>query len=178
MEPSRKKTLALQAAVVLIAAAAVGYVWADRGGYTASLPAGDRKQITEFSLPDLAGQKWRLSDNRGKVVVLNFWATWCPPCRAETPGLVEIARAYKPKGVEVVGVVMDDDRDAPVQQFIHEFQIGYPILRPPEDSQLFNAISSLPTTLLIDRNGRVAKTYQGAASESQFRRDIDTLLAE
>jgi hypothetical protein len=91
---------------------------------------------------------------------------------------VDLAQNYRGRGLEVAGVVMDEDRDAQVGQFVKEFRIGYSILRPPEGSTLYSAIQVLPTTLLVDKAGRVAKKYDGAVRESQFRRDVEKLLAE
>ncbi len=178
VESARLQKIAVKAALGLIIVAAGFYAFADREGTGTPVQIQERKQITEFKLPDLNGQDWRISEHRGKVVLLNFWATWCPPCRAETPGLVNLANSYKSKGLEVVGVNMDEDENAPVQDFVREYKVSYAVLRPPENSSLFNAVTSLPTTLLIDKNGRVAKKYDGAISEAQFRRDVDTLLAE
>jgi cytochrome c biogenesis protein CcmG/thiol:disulfide interchange protein DsbE len=137
-----------------------------------------RNRTLSISLPDLDGRTWKLADQRGKIVLVNFWATWCTPCRNETPGLVRLANQYKIKGLEVVGISFDEDGPQGVRDFVAEYQIPYPILLPPEGHPLTSRIESLPTSLLIDRAGKVRKTYVGAVSESAFRADVDRLLNE
>ena len=178
MDSSNLKKLAVKAAVVLVLAAAVTYVFGTRNNPGENVPVSERKAVTQFALPDLSGHEWKLTDYRGRVVLLNFWATWCQPCREETPGLVNLAGRYQANVLEVAGVVMDDDKDAPVRQFVKQYGMRYPVLIPPANSSLLSAISALPTTLLFDRHGRVVRRYQGAVSESQFRRDIEAVLAE
>jgi thiol-disulfide isomerase/thioredoxin len=147
----------------------------DAGG-TAMKAAADRGEISELAMPALDGREWKLSDHRGKVVLLNFWATWCPPCRAEVPALARISREYTGR-VEVVGVSLDEGARE-VRRFVTAYKVPYPILMPPPDDSLAAAVQSLPTTLLIDAGGRVARTYVGAEPERVFRRDIEQLLAE
>ncbi len=141
-------------------------------------PASARKQMTDFTLRDLKGADWRLSAHRGDVVLVNFWASWCSPCRDETPGLVRVAHAYAPKGLAVAGITMDDGGVEPVRKFVHDFGVDYPILFPRSDFELGGRIDGLPTTLLIDRQGRVAKTYVGSVREAVFRADVEFLLKE
>ena len=125
-------------------------------------PSEGRQTLPDFSLSDLGGKLWKLNDRKGKVVLLNFWATWCPPCRQETPGLVKLAAAYKDKGVEVVGVSMDQGGPAIVQKFVMDYEIPYPILLPTPQSTLPLDISSLPTTLLIDSKRKRCKNVFGS----------------
>ncbi len=139
---------------------------------------GTRRQPIDFRLADLAGSRWQLSDRRGKVVLVNFWATWCPPCREETPGLVRLYRNYQPKGVVVVGISMDDDPHQAVPPFLREYKVPYPMLVPDSSFELAGDVQSLPTTLLIDRQGRVAKVYVGAVGEEEVEEELDVLLKE
>jgi cytochrome c biogenesis protein CcmG/thiol:disulfide interchange protein DsbE len=141
-------------------------------------PVSTRKQMADFSLRNLAGTDWRLSAHRGNVVLVNFWATWCGPCREETPGLVRVAHTYAPKGLAVAGITMDDGGMEPVRRFIRDYGVDYPILIPGSDFDLAGRIGGLPTTLLIDRQGRVAKTYVGRVREVVFRADVELLLNE
>jgi thiol-disulfide isomerase/thioredoxin len=131
-----------------------------------------------IALSDLNGQPWNLRDHRGKVVVVNFWATWCPPCRMETPDLVQVANEYSNKNVSVVGISMDDNPRDAAPPFVSRYRIPYPVLTPDSNFALGNSIESLPTTLLIDRDGRLAKAYMGAITASRLRSDVDRLLAE
>jgi len=152
----------------------------DRSG-PASSPATsskERRQAIDFRLNDLAGSRWQLSDRRGKVVLVNFWATWCPPCRQETPGLVRLSRDYRSRGLEVVGIAMDDDPHQAVPPFLRRYDVPYTVLVPDSGFDLANQIDSLPTTLLIDRQGRVARVYVGAIGESEIQDELNLLLKE
>jgi thiol-disulfide isomerase/thioredoxin len=140
-------------------------------------PPAERRPV-ELAFPVLGGGDWSLAAERGHVVLVNFWATWCGPCRAETPVLVRIADAYRGRGVAVVGVAADDRNTADVRAFVKNYRVTYPILMPPPESAAVAAIQALPTTLLIDRQGRLARSLRGAREEAVFQRDIDALLAE
>ena len=141
-------------------------------------PVKDRTRIADLTFPALDGTPWRLSEHRGQVVLINYWASWCGPCREETPGLIDLARDYRYQGLAVVGVSMDMGGKPAVEGFLREFHLPYPVLMPDLASPSAPAIDSLPTTVLVDRNGRAAKSYVGAVRESVFRADIDRLLAE
>jgi cytochrome c biogenesis protein CcmG/thiol:disulfide interchange protein DsbE len=141
-------------------------------------PVKDRTRVADLSFPQLDGASWRLSDHRGQVVLINYWASWCGPCRQETPGLISLARDYRYKGLSVVGVSVDEGGRKAVEGFLQEFHLPYPVLMPDLASPTAPAIDSIPTTVLVDRNGRAAKSYVGAVSETVFRADVDRLLAE
>ena len=134
--------------------------------------------MADLALPELNGGSWRLSEHRGQVVLINYWASWCAPCRQETPGLIDLARDYRYKGLSIVGVSMDEGGKRAVQSFMSEFHLPYPVLMPNFASPSAPAVEALPTTVLLDRNGRAAKSYVGAVRESVFRADVDRLLAE
>lgn len=164
----------LTLAVVLLAVASQG--WTTQTGDLQSVTT--RKRMPPVNVSQLNGGRWNLADHRGKIVLINFWATWCPPCRQETPGLAKLANDYRAKGVDVVGISVDEGGTEAIQAFVHEFQVPYPIGLVDQASSWASAVESLPTTILIDRDGRVAKTYMGAVRESVFQADIDRLLAE
>jgi cytochrome c biogenesis protein CcmG/thiol:disulfide interchange protein DsbE len=148
------------------------------GGFT---PAAQRSPPGELALPQLGGGEWRLADHRGQVVLINYWATWCGPCREEVPGLAGVAGEFGPKGLAVVGVSLDDGRDvaARVQQFVSRYRVPYPIAFPaPVPRSLGPGDSVIPTTILLDRQGRVVKRYVGAVERGDFARDVTALLAE
>lgn len=136
-----------------------------------------RRAMPDFSLQSLNGSTWSLNDHRGQVVLVNFWATWCPPCRAETPGLVRLSHEFEGRGFSLVGIAMDDDPASVVPGFVNEYQMTYPVLLPG-DFALAQTTESLPTSFLVDKKGRVARTYTGMVSEAVLRRDVETLLAE
>lgn len=142
-------------------------------------PAEQRKAAGgNFTLPKVeGGAEWNFADYRGRVVVVNYWATWCPPCRVETPGLVSFADEYKTRGVETVGVSMDDDTSL-IQPFVEKYRIKYPILLPGNDPNLGAGGMALPTTFLYDRSGKLAKKYTGIVLESTLKSDVEILLAE
>ncbi len=139
--------------------------------------ASDRGNAADFSLPTLDGRTWNLADHRGRVVLVNFWATWCPPCRMETPELVSLQSDYKSRGLDIAGINMDDD-PAVVRPFVERYNINYPVLLPRQRFSLGDHIDALPTSILLDREGRVARQYVGMISEAAVRGDIDKLLAE
>ena len=140
-------------------------------------PSSERKSTTNFTLKDINGGDWNFAAQRGKVVVVNYWATWCPPCRVETPGLVNLANEYKSRGVEVVGVTMNEDLND-VPPFVEKYQIKYPILTPGNDPNISPDGMALPTTFLFDKKGRLAKKYTGIVFESTFKSDVEALLNE
>jgi cytochrome c biogenesis protein CcmG/thiol:disulfide interchange protein DsbE len=139
-----------------------------------------KKKTAERPLPNLVlktldGEKWSLSENRGRVVLLNFWATWCEPCRTETPMLVKLADEYEEAGLKVVGIALDENAVELIRKFAADYKIDYPILLPVPDS-LLSRIDPVPTTLLIDGEGRLAKKYVGAMPEDLLRKDIEKLV--
>jgi len=141
-------------------------------------PVESRKVMPALEMERLDGGEWRLEDHLGQVVLINYWATWCGPCQMETPGLVSLARELGPKGLAVVGVSMDTGDRAKVRNFVERFQVRYPVVFPEKMSQLGSGIEGLPTTILLDRNGRVAKTYVGAVRRADFEADVNAVLRE
>ena len=173
---SRTGTILTWAAIFIVVAC-LAFLWRPDSDHSASLkPIADRKPLTNFELATINGNMWRLSDNAGRVVLINFWATWCGPCRQETPALVRLANAYSDKGLQIAGVSLDTTGPETVRRFAVRYGIGYPLLTPTP--ALASQINSLPTTLLVDRRGNVARVYRGAVSERTLRRDLEQLLAE
>ncbi len=136
-----------------------------------------RRPMPDFSLQTLNGNSWSLNEHRGQVVLVNLWATWCPPCRAETPGLVNLNHEFEGRGFSLVGIAMDDDPASVVPGFVNEYHMTYQVLLPGNFA-LAQSTESLPTSFLVDKNGRVARTYTGMVSESVLRRDVEALLSE
>lgn len=140
---------------------------------------GERRVAADFSAVAADGRTIHLSDYRGQVVVLNFWATWCHPCRTEIPWFVEFQRTYKAQGLTVLGVSLDEDGWIPVQPFLAEYGVNYPVITGrPEVAAAFGGVESVPTTLIIDRRGRVAATYVGLVSKAIYEQRIRALLSE
>lgn len=138
----------------------------------------DLKPAADFTLKDANGNSIKLSDYRGKVVLLNFWATWCGPCQLEIPWFIEFQQQYKSKGLQVLGVSMDDDGWAAVKPYIAQHKINYPIVLGNDSvSQLYGGIDSLPTTFIIDQEGRIAyPPHVGLVGKNEYLSEIQGLL--
>jgi cytochrome c biogenesis protein CcmG/thiol:disulfide interchange protein DsbE len=137
----------------------------------------DRRPAPEFTLKDANGASVKLSDYRGKVVLLNFWATWCGPCAMEIPWFTEFQQQYKSKGFEVLGVSMDDDGWGVVKPYIKDHNINYRIVLGNDSvTQLYGGVDSLPTSFLIDQQGRIAYVHVGLAGKSDYSNEIQNLL--
>ncbi|GFP32264.1 cytochrome c biogenesis protein CcmG, thiol:disulfide interchange protein DsbE [Candidatus Hakubella thermalkaliphila] len=132
----------------------------------------------EFALNSLGGREVSLSDFRGKVVVLNFWATWCGTCRAEMPNLERAYQAYKDKNVELVGISMDTDTQL-VESFVKEVGVTYTILLDPSHRVASDyAIWALPTTYIVDEKGMIVGSEIGQLTESMLKNMLDQALEE
>jgi thiol-disulfide isomerase/thioredoxin len=130
----------------------------------------------EFSLPDLTGQKLDLSYYRGKVVLLDFWATWCDPCRDEIPHFVELQDKYGDQGLQIIGVSMDDGPE-PVREFHQRFKMNYPVVMGnAKTGELYGGVLGLPIAFLIGRDGRIFAKHIGATDISVFEKEIANLL--
>lgn len=140
-------------------------------------PESQRRKAPDFALRDADGKLVRLSDYRGKVVLLNFWATWCGPCKLEIPWFIEFERQHKHRGFAVLGVSMDEDGWEVVKPYIRRFGVNYRILMGDDTvAQLYGGVDALPTTFLIDREGRIASVHVGLVSKSRYERDLAELL--
>lgn len=136
-----------------------------------------RRHAPDFALRDSQGKIVRLSDYKGKVVLLNFWATWCGPCKLEIPWFVEFERQHKDRGFAVLGISMDEDGWDVVMPFVSRIGINYRVLMGDDVvAQLYGGVDSLPTTFLIDREGRIARVHIGLVSRSSYERDLKELL--
>jgi peroxiredoxin len=173
---SRKLRFALLAAALGIGAAALGFMahqlWR---ATTASLPA----TATEFALPDLAGKTHRLADYSGKLVLLNFWATWCPPCRREIPGFIRLQQRYGSQGLQIVGISVDNPEA--VARYWQEMKINYPLLLADDSvyglmAAYGNSQGGLPYSVLIQPNGEVVANRIGAYEEQELEALLLPLL--
>lgn len=130
----------------------------------------------DFALEDLSGRTVRLSDFRGKVVLVDFWATWCPPCREEIPGFVDLHAKYRARGVEFVGISFDQSAD-PVRRFVRSFGIEYPIVfGTPDVAMAYGGVDAIPTTFVIDREGRIRAKHTGYSPPELFAKAIESAL--
>jgi len=136
----------------------------------------DRPIAPAFSLSDLNGRKIDLADQKGKVVLLDFWATWCGPCRIEIPGFVKLQERYRDQGLVVIGVSLDDSVE-PVRDFYREFNMNYAVAMGDQRmTELYGGILGLPTTFLIGRDGRIYAKHIGATDISVFEEELKELL--
>jgi len=132
----------------------------------------------DFTLKDMNGAEVKLADLKGKVVLLNFWATWCGPCRLEIPSFVELQEKYADQGFRIIGISVDDPPEA-LPPFAKRFKINYPLVVgvDREDVQkAYGPIFGVPMTFIIGRNGRICMKYVGPASKEQFESTIKSLL--
>jgi thiol-disulfide isomerase/thioredoxin len=127
-------------------------------------------------LPLIDGGQLQLSSYRGKVVLLDFWATWCVPCREETPHFVALQQRYGGQGLQIIGVSMDDSPD-PVHSFYQQFHMNYPVVMGTADvGAAYGGVLGLPIAFLIDREGQIYAKHMGATDAAVFEKDITTLL--
>jgi thiol-disulfide isomerase/thioredoxin len=134
----------------------------------------------EFSIPNLAnpGERLSLAPYKGQVVLLDFWATWCPPCKAELPALNRLYNELNTKGFVMVGMTVDSGSEAEVAEAVRRLKLSYPVGLAGEDVQrAYGGIRAVPTKFLLDKKGAVAKQYMGVVPEQQLRADIEALLA-
>jgi peroxiredoxin len=131
----------------------------------------------DFELRSLDGKQVRLSDYRGKAVLLNFWATWCAPCKIEMPWFVDLQKQYAPQGLQVIGVAMDDSGDEAIGKFAKEMGVNYPVLIGKEAvGDAYGGVEFLPTTFIIDRQGKVVDRVFGLVGRSEFEDNVKKAL--
>jgi thiol-disulfide isomerase/thioredoxin len=144
------------------------------------IQAGSGPSAPPLSLRDAGGKPHRLSDYKGRVVLLDFWATWCTGCKLEIPWFMEFEKKYRANGLSAIGVAVDDEGWRTVKIYLAEHPITYPVVLGDMDlmQKKFGLPASLPVTLLIDRKGRVALTHSGVVDKEKFETDIRQLLNE
>jgi thiol-disulfide isomerase/thioredoxin len=144
------------------------------GSQTCDVEAGKGK--LDFVVNDMHKAPVKLSDYKGKVVLLNFWATWCGPCKQEIPSFVELYKEYKDKGLVIVGVSIDDAPET-LRAFAQEWKMQYPIVMMQSDVEdSYGPLYGIPTSFLLARDGSICTKHIGPASKQQFEQEIKALL--
>ena len=145
-------------------------------GAPGGVSSSEHSLAPNFSLLDITGQRVELSSYRGKVVLLDFWATWCDPCRDEIPHFIELQDKYREPGLQVIGVSMDDGPE-PVREFSRRFKMNYPVvLGNANTGELYGGVLGLPMAFLIGRDGRIRARHIGATDSAVFEKEIVNLL--
>jgi len=146
--------------------------------FGAAVGTSAQQKAPNLSLKDINGKSIRLSDFKGKVVLLNFWATWCVPCRAEIPDLVKMQRRYRARGLRIVGITYPPEQISEVRSFIRELKMNYPvIIGSKETKQTFTASETLPLTVVIDREGNIREIIEGIMYADEFADKVKPLLS-
>ena len=144
---------------------------------------GNYPQAPNFSVTDLSGKSISLSDYKGKVLFLNFWATWCPPCRAEIPDFVEAYGEQKAKGLEILGISLDSKGKEAIVAFVDKYKINYPVVLETKDTTEklvddYQPGQFIPTTIVIDKQGRIRNKQVGQMSKEMLLKYFQQLAAE
>jgi peroxiredoxin len=166
--------------ILALAAAAAIYLVVRRpaaaGGGASFTNIASHPEAPQFALPLLDGGTLRLANLRGKVVLLDFWATWCEPCQKETPGFVALQKKYDGQGLQIIGISMDDSSE-PVRDFYKKFEMNYPVVMGDAHiGESYGGVLGLPIAFLIGRDQRIYARHIGATDIAVFDFEIQQLL--
>jgi peroxiredoxin len=178
------KWIVAAAAALGLGLAAVPFIAGDRdtslfgGAEAAGVCDGKGRRAPDFTLKDIRGKDVRLTDYKGKVVLVNFWATWCGPCKYEIPMFVDLQQRYGNQGLAFLGISVDDPLDA-LTPFVNQYKMNYPVLigLGREDVQeAYGPMFGIPVTVVVGRDGTICTRYFGLRSKERFEQDIKALL--
>ena len=145
--------------------------------FAAAIETTAQQKTPDLSFKDIHGKTIRLSDFRGQVLLLNFWATWCVPCRAEIPDLVKKQRRYRIRGLRILGITYPPEQRSEVRSFTRKFKMNYPvIIGSKETKQAFTFSETLPLTVIIDREGNIREIIEGIMYPDEFDEKVKPLL--
>jgi len=177
----RSRLIAAVVFMMILALAGCGGGGRTSSDETAAAPTGKGEtgtQVPGFELADLTGKTVSSTEFAGKVVILDFWATWCPPCRQEVPHFVQLQSKYRDQGLMIVGLSLDAGGAKDVAPFAEEYNVNYLMLIGADDvAKAFGGINSIPTTFVIDRQGKIVKRFVGYTAPEVFEATIAPLLA-
>jgi thiol-disulfide isomerase/thioredoxin len=143
-----------------------------------SVRAQPSRKAASLKLRDIHGRPFGLADYKGKVVLLNFWATWCQPCRKEIPDLIKLQCEFRDKGLQIVGITYPPEKLSKVRRFLRKFRMNYPVTIGSRPSKaLFTSSETLPMTIVIDRDGAVRDVIEGIMYSDEFDQKIKPLLS-
>ena len=165
-------------AVAATAAIVAWPVWLSTTGRTPAKTTGANEANLDFTLKDMNGADVHLADFRGRPVILNFWATWCGPCKAEIPALIALAEQYKSQNLTVLGVSVDDTAED-LRDFAAEYKMNYPVLLgqgQDKFQETYDALISVPVTWFIRADGTVFRKHKGPASREWFEEQVKAML--
>ena len=175
-DPKARNRTLLELAILLAIAAGLFLFAHYKFGRPHLDDVSSRKPAPDFSLQALNGSALSLSEYKGKVVLVNFWATWCDPCRREIPRFVDLQKKYADRGFQIVGISLDDDAKA-VPLFYQEYKMNYPVAVGNDKlAESFGNVLGLPVNFLIDRDGRIAARHMGEARFPELESEIKALL--
>jgi peroxiredoxin len=155
-------------ACVVIVALTAGCTSKDKETRTSAAP--------DFTLQDLSGKSVKLSDQKGKVVLVEFWATWCPPCRESIPALEKLHSQYASKGLVILAVSVDEGGWDSVKKFVAEHKITYPVLQGTDEVTGKYTVRLIPSMFLVDKAGNIKKQYMGGGNDDELEQAIKALL--
>ena len=171
----KRKVLATVAILAIIAYLATRH-WSKPTELTRGGIAPTDSPAPELSLTDLSGKKLELSSYRGKVVILDFWATWCEPCRTEIPRFVDLQNKYREQGLQIIGISLDDD-PKPVRGFYQQFKMNYPVaIGDANLAERYGGILGLPVNFVLDREGRIHAKHVGEVDIFLIEEEINSLF--
>ncbi len=184
IQSARKSIARPVVAVILTLLLAAPFWSAGCGSKSSADKPGAKTNVTStqerFVLKDIYNKNYKWSDFQGRPFIINFWATWCGPCRREIPDMIKVYNDYQSKGLEIIAISMDDSRTASrVPAFVDRYKIPWVVLYGNEKvAQEFNLGTSIPTTLFFDAEGNEVGRFVGAQPELVFRRELDKLFAQ
>ena len=180
---SRIAFLTISGVVVLIVALSLGLLETSRSRAKKIECVGEERGAPRFTLLNLKGEKVDSADFRGKVMLLNFWATWCSPCRQEIPGLNDLYHQYKKEGLAVIGIALDRGGAGEVQKFVEKFRVEYinvmadeAVVKPFSGIPGIGPIQGIPVTFIIDRKGQICRRFVGLTEKRVFEEAIRQVL--